>query len=96
VTQYIVSPRAQRDLDEIWDYTAGQWNLAQAETYLRGMWGAIETIAADPRLGRAADDVRPGYRRYLVGLHVIFYQLTDGLVDVIRVLHSRMDFDSHL
>jgi toxin ParE1/3/4 len=51
---------------------AGQWNLAQVETYLRGMWGAIETIAADPRLGRAADDVRPGYRRYLVGSHVIF------------------------
>jgi toxin ParE1/3/4 len=47
-------------------------DLAQVETYLRGMWGAIETIAADPRLGRAADDVRPGYRRYLVGSHVIF------------------------
>jgi toxin ParE1/3/4 len=96
VTDCVVSPRAQRDLEGIWDYTAERWNLAQAEIYLRGLWSAIQTIAADPSIGRSADEVRPGYRRYAVGSHVIFYRITDGVVDVVRVLHSHMDFDSHL
>lgn len=93
---YIISPRAQRDLEGIWDSTAERWNLTQAEIYLRGIWAAIETIAADPGIGRSADDVRPSYRRYPVGSHVIFCQLADEMVDVIRILHSHMDFDNHL
>jgi toxin ParE1/3/4 len=97
VTNYVVSPRAQRDIEGIWDYTAERWNLPQAEIYIRGVWAAIQTIAADPRVGRSADDVRPGYRRYPIGSHVIFYRMTaDGMIDVVRVLHSHMDFDGHL
>jgi toxin ParE1/3/4 len=96
VTNDIVSPRAQRDLEGFWDYTAERFNLAQAEIYLRGIWSAIQIIAADPRIGRSADEVRPGYRRYQVGSHVIFYKMTEGVFDVVRVLHSHVDFDSHL
>ena len=30
---FVFTPRAQSDLDEIWDYTADRWGLEQAETY---------------------------------------------------------------
>jgi toxin ParE1/3/4 len=96
VTIFLISQRAQRDLEGIWDYTAEHWNLVQAEIYLRGIWTAIQTVTADPRIGRTADDVRPGYRRYSVGSHVIFYRITQDGIDVVRVLHSHMDFDNHL
>jgi DNA-binding beta-propeller fold protein YncE len=31
--RYVLPPRAQADLDDIWDYSADRWGLDQAETY---------------------------------------------------------------
>ncbi|MBW4480457.1 MAG: type II toxin-antitoxin system RelE/ParE family toxin [Tolypothrix brevis GSE-NOS-MK-07-07A] len=39
--------------------------------------------------------MRPGYRKYHIGRHLIFYQETDEHIDIIRVLHDRMDVESH-
>jgi toxin ParE1/3/4 len=47
MTPYVVSPRAQRDIEEIWNYTTEQWSSAQAERYIRSIQEAIETISAD-------------------------------------------------
>lgn len=35
MTAVALSPRAQRDLDEIWNYTEAHWGTEQAETYTR-------------------------------------------------------------
>jgi toxin ParE1/3/4 len=41
------------------------------------------------------DDIRPGYCKYQVGRHLIFYrQVSDGL-EIVRVLHDRMDVETH-
>lgn len=96
MSRYVLSPRAQADLDEIWDYTAKRWGEGQAETYIRLLQSAIETIASDPRKGRPCGEVRAGYRRYSAGSHMIFYRTLDAGIDVVRVLHSRMYFDRHL
>jgi toxin ParE1/3/4 len=98
MTQYVVSPRAQRDIEEIWDYTTQQWSSAQAERYIRPIQEAIETIVADSRRGRSCESIRPNYRKFSVGSHLIFYRWTpdSSEIDVVRVLHQRMDFERHL
>lgn len=96
MTRYVLSPRAQADLDEIWDYSAANWGDDQAEAYTRQIQAAVELIAADPRRGRACDDIRPGYSRFTVGSHVLFYRRAESGIDVVRILHQRMDFDRHL
>ena len=93
---FTLSPRAQADIEEIWDFTAGRFGLDQAEAYVRGIERAISTVAADPRRGRACDDVRAGYHKFLVGSHVLFFRLTGDGIDVVRILHGRMDFGAHL
>lgn len=35
VSRYLLSPAAQADLEEIWDYTAQRWDVEEAEAYLR-------------------------------------------------------------
>jgi toxin ParE1/3/4 len=97
VTRYLLSPAAQADLNHIWDYTAERWDTDQAEEYLRELQRAIERVAANPRIGRACDEIRPGYFKLATGSHVLFYRVTDGgAIDVVRVLHQRMDLDQHL
>jgi toxin ParE1/3/4 len=93
--RYVLSPRAQRDIDDIWDYTAERWGPSQAEFYIRQIWRHIETVAALPSSGHACDDIRKGYYRSLVGSHVLFYRVIDGGIDVVRVLHGRMDVERH-
>ena len=93
---YRLSPAAQRDLSEIWDFTEERWSVGQAEKYLDEIRAAIERIAADPARGRVCDEIREGYHRYGIGSHLVFYVVTAGTVDVIRILHQRMDPTKHL
>ncbi|KPF78834.1 plasmid stabilization protein ParE [alpha proteobacterium AAP81b] len=96
MTRYVLSPLARADLDDIWDYTARRWDEAQAETYLRLIQAAIDAVAANPKLGRPYDEVRTGYRRRRAGSHLIFYREVADAIDVVRVLHEKMDIASHL
>lgn len=96
MSRYRLTPRAQSDIEEIWDYTASRWDAEQAETYIRQIKAAIEVVAADPRRGRACDEVRAGYRKYPAGSHVLFYRTTPNGVNIVRILHQRMDFERHL
>lgn len=96
MTNYGFSPRARADLEEIWDYTVKRWDDDQAELYVRRIKAAVEIVATDPRLGRSCDDIRAGYYKYRAGSHVLFYRLTGNGIDVVRILHERMDFGRHL
>jgi toxin ParE1/3/4 len=93
---YRLSPRAQADIEDIWDYTASRWGLDQAEAYLRQIIAAIEAVAVDPRRGKTCDEVRAGYRKYPAGSHLLFYRTTSDGIDIMRILHQRMDFERHL
>lgn len=96
MSRFTLSPRAQADIEEIWDYTETRWGRDQAEIYVRQIKTAIENLAADPNRGRPCDDVRAGYRKYPVGSHVLFYRVRPDGVDIVRVLHGRMDFERWL
>lgn len=94
--RFTLSPRAQADIEEIWDYTVQHWNVDQAEVYLRKIKAAIEAVADEPRLGRPCDEVRVGYRKYPAASHVLCYRMTHDGIDIVRILHQRMDFERHL
>lgn len=94
--RYRLTPAAQQDLLEIWDFTEDRWDVRQAETYIAEIRAAIERVAGDPGRGRGCDEIRRGYRRYAIGSHLVFYIETDDTVDVIRILHQRMDPYRHL
>jgi toxin ParE1/3/4 len=89
-----LSPQAAADLEEIWLYTFGQWSLEQADEYHRGIMTAIEAWAPGSEHGRQSD-VRDGYWKYHVGLHIVYFRCSDDHLDVIRILHERMDVDAH-
>ena len=94
--RFVFKPRAHADLDEIWDYTADRWGLEQAETYIRRLWKDIQTVADKPSLGQECAEVRPGYRKYPSGSHVLFYRPTTDGIDIVRILHERMDYERHI
>jgi toxin ParE1/3/4 len=97
VTGYVLTPRARRDLSEIWDYSAAQWDTAQADRYVRLIASVCAALATGRAKGRSAEAVRPGYFRQTVGSHVLLYRARKrGGVEIVRILHQRRDFERHL
>ncbi|SKB00736.1 toxin ParE1/3/4 [Agreia bicolorata] len=96
MNQYRLTPAAQNDLSSIWDFTQERWDMGQAESYVTEIRFAIERVTADAKRGRACDDIREGYRRYAIGSHLIFFVERGYGIDVIRILHQRMDPTRHL
>jgi len=96
MSRIILSPRAKLDLSEIWDYTFSQWGVEQAEKYVRELWSTMGHSASDSTKSVDIGDVRRGYRKSRSGSHVIFFKATDDGIDVVRILHQRMDFERHL
>jgi len=94
---YVLTKAAQADLDHIWDYTKETWSEDQAERYLRALRDICTSLGSGGKVGRPADRFRPGYFRQAIGSHFIFYTVRkDGLVQVMRILHQRMDHASRL
>lgn len=93
---YRLTPAAQHDLSEIWDFTEEHWDTNQAEKYTAEIRTAIERIATDPERGRPCNDIRDGYRRYGIGSHFLYYVETAETVDIVRILHQRIDPTRHL
>lgn len=94
--EYRISPRAERDLEEIWRYTESRWSAEQADRYANALIDMIEELAANPERGRRIDDIRPGYRKQAVGSHFIFYRQARPGIEIVRILHQRMNVEAHL
>lgn len=93
---YVLSPAAESDVNDIWDYTAAKWGLRQAASYIRDVRDACTALAQGQQPHRSAA-VRDGYHKTMVGLHMIYFrEADDGLIVVVRILHQRMDVGRHL
>ncbi|WP_297511730.1 type II toxin-antitoxin system RelE/ParE family toxin [uncultured Caulobacter sp.] len=96
MSAYRLKPRAKRDLDEIWIYSKAKWGPRRALAYLRDIEATIMMIARNPDLGPINDALPDGYRQRSAGSHLVFYRRRDGFIEVVRILHRNVDFDSHL
>lgn len=93
-----ISVKAAEDLEKIWLYTYENWSIEQADRYLNLIFDEISFLAKNPQNGVEFGDVRSGYLYSKVKSHLIFYKRNEKkkVVDVIRILHERMDLGNRL
>jgi toxin ParE1/3/4 len=87
---------AQIDLEQIADYSFSNWGEKQANFYLEQLEKAFYNLLDNPHLGESRDNIKTGYRSLAVEKHIIFYRLNDNQLEIMRILHYRMDVISHL
>jgi len=88
---------AKEDLKSIGRYTQDTWGAEQRNRYLTLLDGCFHDLAANPLIGRECSDVRPGYRKYRIGKHLVFYRQGEvGWIEIVRILHERMDVETRL
>jgi len=93
---YAISKKAVADLEEIWLYTVEKWSMNQADRYYNLIFDEIRFICKNVTAGKSMEHVRKGYRASKVKSHLIFYRVQNNSVEVIRILHERMDIENRL
>lgn len=98
MAKYRMTRKAVEDLSEIWNYTFDKWTERQADDYYNMLIVSCQKIATNPKLfGKRYDEIFVGLRGYRTGRHLLFYRVLDsGDVEIIRILHERMDLRSRM
>ena len=91
-----LTANARADLRDIGRYTQRTWGRDQRNHYLSRLDEAFHLLAREPDRSRSCDNIRQGYRKYHVGRHVIFYRQSGADIEIIRILHKRMDIETRL
>lgn len=89
------SPLALKDAQKIWLHSYETWGETQANHYLIGLDATIKKLAESPEYGLNIHQLRPGYYRYKYESHLIIYRYTQTQLEVVRILHKRMDIIRH-
>ncbi|MFH7005635.1 type II toxin-antitoxin system RelE/ParE family toxin [Flavobacterium bizetiae] len=95
MAKYYLTNKAVEDLTNIWDYTYGEWSENQADKYYNLLLSSCQEIAENPNLGKKYDNVSERLLGFKSNQHIIFYQIISNTeVEIIRILHGRMDLKS--
>jgi toxin ParE1/3/4 len=89
-------PMAEHDLETIADYTIAQWSHDQARAYITELRIAIEGLAVSADRYPLTDLPFAGLRRMRCRHHLVYFLIADTHIDVVRVLHERMDASAWL
>lgn len=97
MSEFRLSPEAESELDEIWNYIAresGSTEIAKrtTERIAERFW----LLARHPYLGRRRDhDLRPGLRSLTADDYVIIHRiLEDDVVLILHVVHGSRDIEA--
>jgi toxin ParE1/3/4 len=96
MSSYSLSPEAKKDLLDIHAYTQNKWGRQQAQKYIDALEKRCDELGQSPHLGRERPEIKPGYRSIADGKHVIFYRVGDGGIEILRILHGRMDIEQRM
>jgi len=92
VGSFSLTEAAKADLKSIAIYTQRRWGKAQRTVYAKQFDDAFHMLAKNPETGGNYDFIKPGYRKFPNGSHVVFYRLLgENEIQIVRILHKRMD-----
>ncbi len=103
--QVTLSPRAEEDLTEIFDWTRRHFGEDQEENYRELLALAIEELADDPASPRSRNriDLHSNARVFPIARvgrpasHFLVYTISAAdEIEVVRILHDKQDMPRHL
>jgi toxin ParE1/3/4 len=91
----VVTGSAYRDLLQIYAYIAED-SETHAERTVQQIRRRFESLPNFPFLGRQRPDLAEGLRQLNAGQYLVFYRVDEPSVEILRILHGRMDIESEL
>ena len=86
-----LSKEAGRDLDDAWGYSAEHWGPDRADALLDDIHDTFRLLVRFAEAGRHRDELSPGLRSLPVSGFVVLYQILEGNLEIVRVVHGSRD-----
>ena len=97
MAEYIISEIALDDLNNIWNYTAENWSVEQANRYYNLIVDEIEFVVENFETMKDFGNVRKDYRFSKVKSHLVFCKKNENTeIEVVRILHEKMDIKNRI
>jgi toxin ParE1/3/4 len=85
------SPSSRRDLIEIYGYFAHVASDEVGEQLLLEIEAAVERLKTNPLIGTPRFEILPNLRAIYVHPYSILYRITNGEVEISRIVHERRE-----
>lgn len=95
IASYELSPEAEQDLSDIFDYTEIEFGLDQAVQYLKDLEHCFIQLCNNSNIGRERTEIREALYSFVSQSHVVFYRILNDRLRVVRVLHGSRDLPRH-
>ncbi|EHG7422967.1 MULTISPECIES: type II toxin-antitoxin system RelE/ParE family toxin [Klebsiella] len=89
-----LTPKAEEDLDIIWDYSFRQFGVAQADEYI-GQIAAVFDVLATHNIGTQRPELGEDIYSQPVEKHMIYFVSSYAVVTIIRILSQSQDISRH-
>jgi toxin ParE1/3/4 len=90
VSQVFYQRVAKADLIDVWLFIAED-NVAAADAYIERLQQFCVLIAENPLMGHDRTDIAEGVISFAVDDYVIYYELHDKGITILRVWHAARD-----
>ena len=92
VSTYLLTPEAEKDLEDIWLYSYETWSEHQANRYIDILEDTFVRLSYMPEQARELLDFDPPVRIFPSAKHIIIYRIAGRAIVIIRVLGARQDW----
>ena len=93
---FVLTPRAEQDVGDIWDYIAND-SIEAADRVLSALEETMRRLAKNPGIGHMREELADRrHRFFLVYSYLIVYRFETQPLQVIRVLHAARDVQNIL
>lgn len=92
VSTYLLTPEAEKDLEDIWLYSYETWSEHQANRYIEILEDTFVRLSYMPEQARELLDFDPPMRIFPSAKHIIIYRIAGRAIVIIRVLGARQDW----
>ena len=89
-----LTPKAEEDLEAIWDYSFRQFGIVQADAYI-GRIAAVFDVLAMHDIGTHRAELGDNISSLPVEQHMIYFVSSQSVVTVIRILSQSQDSARH-
>jgi toxin ParE1/3/4 len=94
--KYKLTLEASFDLEGILTFTLESWGIDLVDKYYTKLLNNLERISENPQIGSRYLYIDSDIRKLPFESHVIFYEIKDAFISILRILHSSQDVKDDL
>ena len=92
ISEYLLTPQAKKDLEDIWFYSYQTWSDYKADQYVEILEDTFVNLSFMPEQALELLEFNPPVRIFPCAKHIIVYRIDAQAIVILRVLGAKQDW----